>query len=81
MHSIPFYCLSNFTRLYSIKLPDHQSFERLIENSNHLVCGLFVDVAKPILDIQTHHLLHHAFMRDASWITIGVVVTSSLRVV
>ena len=79
---IPFHCLSNLTRLHSIKLPDHQAmitqlFQTLTKDANHLVCGLLVDVAKPVLDVQVNHLLHHAFMGDTGWITIRVAVTSS----
>ena len=54
-----------------------QLFQTLAKDANHLVCGLLVDVAKPVLDVQANHLLHHAFMGDTGWITIRVAVTSS----
>ena len=57
-----------------------QLLQTLTEDADHLVGRLLVDIAKPVLDVQAHHLLHHTLMGDAGWIAIRVVITSSRMV-
>ena len=54
-----------------------ESLQAIVKDSNHLICQSLVDVAEPVLDVQPHHLLHHALMGNASWITIGIGVTQT----
>ena len=82
---LPFHCFSNFIWLYCIELSDEKSivtqlFQTLTEDSDHLVGVLLFYVAKPVLDVQPHHLLHHALMSDASWIAAGIVIPSIIVV-
>ena len=75
----------HFRRLNSIKLSYHQPLiahisQAVVEYPNHFVSGSFLDVPKPVINIEMHHLLHHRLVGYSSRVTVGIGITTIIVV-